>query len=169
MTPAELRDEADRISAQGAGAVVVTLRQAADALEEARAEVERLRVLGPDTEARVTAEARAIAADMLRPTVDAWRADNTALRALLADVGESLSYATKRDGVTDALYDPAVQRLSDSLGGGGYGAIMDAASRLWRMRGNVEGGEFIVGPCRATVDGWLREMGALNIKTKEKR
>lgn len=37
------------------------------------AEVERLRVLGPDTDARVTVEARAIAADMLQPVVAAWR------------------------------------------------------------------------------------------------
>ena len=40
-----------------------------------RAEVDRLRVLGPDTEARVVIEARAIASDMLKPVVDSWRAE----------------------------------------------------------------------------------------------
>lgn len=38
-------------------------------------EVERLRVLGPDTEARVTVEARAIASGMLKPVVDSWKAE----------------------------------------------------------------------------------------------
>jgi hypothetical protein len=36
-------------------------------------EVTRLRVLGPDTEARIAIEARAIAGDMLQPTVSSWR------------------------------------------------------------------------------------------------
>ena len=39
-----------------------------------RAEVERLRVLGPDTDARVVVEARAIAADMLQPALASWKA-----------------------------------------------------------------------------------------------
>ena len=55
------------------------LRARAEAAEQraeaAEAEVERLRVLGPDTEARVTIEARLLATEVLRPTVDAWRAE----------------------------------------------------------------------------------------------
>ena len=39
-----------------------------------RAEVERLKVLGPDTEARITIEARAIASDLLAPVTESWRA-----------------------------------------------------------------------------------------------
>ncbi len=38
-------------------------------------ELVRLRVLGPDTEARITVEAREIATDMLKPVVDSWRAE----------------------------------------------------------------------------------------------
>lgn len=50
------------------------LKEARRERDALRTEVERLTVLGPDTEARVTVEARAIASDMLKPVVDTWRA-----------------------------------------------------------------------------------------------
>ena len=56
-----------------------------------RAEVERLKVLGPDTEARITIEARAMASDLLAPVTESWRAhaakietENAALRIKVA-------------------------------------------------------------------------------------
>ncbi len=65
--------------------VPVTVPDERDALRgevaELRAEVERLRVLGPDTEARITVEAREIATVMLRPVVDSWRAEVERVRA----------------------------------------------------------------------------------------
>lgn len=44
-------------------------------VEQLRAEIERLRVLGPDTGARITVEAREIATVMLKPVVDSWKAE----------------------------------------------------------------------------------------------
>ena len=46
-----------------------------------RAEVERLKVLGPDTEARITIEARAIASDLLAPVTESWRAHAAKIEA----------------------------------------------------------------------------------------
>lgn len=91
---------------------------------------------------------------------DAAVAERDALRALLADIRESLGHVVARDRVVDPVYDPAVARLSASLGGGGYGAIMDAAARLWRSREEIQGAEFVVGPCRATVDRWITAIDA---------
>lgn len=89
QTAADLAAECDRIDEEAAQDVweeMRTLAEERDALraraeaadqraKAAEAEVERLRVLGPDTEARVTIEARRIATDVLRPTVEAWRAE----------------------------------------------------------------------------------------------
>jgi hypothetical protein len=46
-----------------------------------RAEVERLKVLGPDTEARITIEARAMASDLLAPVTESWRAHAAKIEA----------------------------------------------------------------------------------------
>lgn len=50
-------------------------------IDRLRAEIERLRVLGPDTEARITVEACEIATAMLKPVVDSWRAEVERVRA----------------------------------------------------------------------------------------
>ena len=63
------------------GQLARALLAAWEDLAAARAEVERLRILGPVTEARVTAEARAVAAEVLTPIVDAWRAKVAATEA----------------------------------------------------------------------------------------
>lgn len=66
---------------------VFALRAERDALRDQvvtlSANVERLQVLGPDTEARITCEARALAATMMQPAFQAWREDNERLRSKL--------------------------------------------------------------------------------------
>lgn len=49
--------------------------------QQLHAEVERLKILGPDTTERVTCEARAIAAEMMQPALQAWKEENETLRA----------------------------------------------------------------------------------------
>lgn len=88
--------------------------------------------------------------------------ERDAAMKLLADVMESLRWSTERDDVRDPVYERKVEEV---CGGAGYGALMDSAQRCWRRhaarRGDPVGGEHIAGPCRGTVDRWLREFAAL--------
>lgn len=52
-----------------------------ESVTDAAAEVERLKILGPDTAERVTCEARVIAAEMMQPALQAWKEENETLRA----------------------------------------------------------------------------------------
>lgn len=48
--------------------------------------------------------------------------------------------------------DPDYQERIETLGGEiGYGALMAGASAAWRKCGIIPGGEFVAGPCQATV------------------
>ena len=103
-----------------------TLRQAealgfepgsVDVLLWALREVDRLRILGPDTESRVLVEARAIASDMLQPAVSSWRAHAATLLAERDAARRDLARIVKlcRDAV-DHLEVTAIQP---------YGALAD--------------------------------------------
>lgn len=78
-------------------------------------------------------------------------------RRLLDDVMTVLRWSTERDNIRDPLYEHIVET---NCAGVGYGALMDSAQRCWRRsaerRGDPVGGEHIAGPCRGTVDAWLR-------------
>lgn len=51
-----------------------------------------------------------------------------------------------------AVPDPDYQARIEALGSQiGYGAIMAGASAAWRKCGIIPGGEFVAGPCQATV------------------
>ena len=50
----------------------------------------------------------------------------------------------------------AVSRLGDKIG---YGALMSAASAIWRIRlGDLAGGEFCCSPCRSTAENLRRRV-----------
>lgn len=75
--------------------------------------------------------------------------ENKALRAALQSWVESMKHTVNvlpPDPVYDALL----------AGASGYGALMTSASRLWRERLVELGGEFVVGPCRSTVERLLK-------------
>jgi len=74
------------------------------------------------------------------------------LQRLLQECLEVFELCHTRKGISDPVYDPAIEELSRSLGGGGYGAIMDAASHIWARGLEVPGGQHTVGPCEATVE-----------------
>ena len=82
-------------------------------------------------------------------------------RDLLDDVMTVLRWSTQRDGIRDTTYEPLVESVCQGVG---YGALMDAAQRCWRRsaerRGDPPGGEHVAGPCRGTVDAWLRAYDA---------
>lgn len=63
--------------------------------------------------------------------------------------------------------DAHVKRLGDQIG---YGALMDSARRCWRQKlklDGIDGGEFTVGHCHATVENVLAALNqALNKGTK---
>lgn len=77
---------------------VLALRAERDALRDQvaslSADVERLQILGPDAEVRITVEARALASAMMQPALQAWREDNERLRLKLDQL--------KRDEPNDA-------------------------------------------------------------------
>lgn len=59
-----------------------------------------------------------------------------------------------RDGISTPE-DELVMQIGKQVG---FGALMDAASRMWRIvltEKGFEGGEFVTGPCRAVRDGWV--------------
>lgn len=60
-----------------------------------------------------------------------------------------------------ALADPyaliEVRELGDRIG---YGNLMNTASEIWRSKLDPSGGEFVAGPCRATVNRCFRMIRA---------
>lgn len=60
-----------------------------------------------------------------------------------------------------ALADPyaliEVRELGDRIG---YGNLMNTASEIWRSKLDPSGGEFVAGPCRATVNRCLKMIRA---------
>ena len=98
------------------------------------------------------------------------RANGEAVWSLLDDVMNVLRWSTERDNIVDSVYEPLVERTCNGVG---YGALMDSAQRCWRrylvQRGEPAGGEHVSGPCRATVDAWLRAYEALPGEKPAKR
>ena len=68
----------------------------AETIEGLIAEITRLRILGPDTEARVTVEARTIAAELLTPIVYSWRAKVEAVEVERDETRDAWSRAAAR-------------------------------------------------------------------------
>ena len=89
-------------------------------------------------------------------------AERDEARALLDDVLGVLRWSTERDDIRDPVYEPLVESICNGVG---YGALMDSTQRCWRRsaetRGDPPGGEHTAGPCRGTVDGWLRKYDAM--------
>jgi len=59
-----------------------------------------------------------------------------------------------RTGIS-APEDAMVRRLGEHIG---FGALMDAASRMWRLvaiEKGLDGSEFTTGPCRAIKESWV--------------
>ena len=89
------------------------------------------------------------------------RGDLTAARALLREVDEVWSRCVARD--FPAVEDAEVRALGERIG---FGALMDAAEKEWRASLAARyplcvGGEFVHGPCRATVDSLRARIEAL--------
>lgn len=94
-------------------------------------------------------------------------AENEALRTREAKLVEALTDCVdtlalvERPAFVDPVYGDEVKRLGDRIG---YGALMSSASASWReaarSRGTPEGGEFVAGPCFATVVSTLRRARA---------
>jgi DNA helicase HerA-like ATPase len=78
------------------------------------------------------------------------------LREALTECIDTLALV-EHPRMVDPNYGEEVRHLGDRIG---YGALMSSASASWRNRlkedGNPVGGEFVAGPCYATVLRTLR-------------
>ena len=86
--------------------------------------------------------------------------ENKELRAMLAEWVETMQYSAQVPG-PDVAYERMLVDAMAHSGVRGFGAVMNSASRLWRksldVTGGPVGGEFVVGPCRSTVERMLAE------------
>lgn len=99
--------------------------------------------------------------------VDYFRVVRSALAALTEAADEIASLRARVEVLEGALTeaenvfalvehpsftDPDHQERIEALGSQiGYGAMMAGASAAWRKSGIIPGGEFVAGPCQATV------------------
>ncbi len=90
------------------------------------------------------------AAARLEAERDAALSEAAALREIVAGLGDSVT----RADTTSAREDAEVRALCERVG---YGAVMDAASRLWIRKDPL--GAFVVGPCAGTVRALLAKTG----------
>lgn len=109
-----LRDESDEYTGQ------MAVRLSERDVEQARMmqELDRLRVLGRDTEARVTVEARTIATVMLKPVVDSWRAECDKERADTIAYLHMEAERIRRGEVEPANRENALLDMADAIGRG---------------------------------------------------
>ena len=131
--------------------------------------------LTPERRAEIERQQRAFPAGPYMPTdsliVNFWRAtrhdvpdllrelaaveaERDRLRRALADLVVGSGHWDRQ---IDALEDTAVEALCHQWG---YGAVMDAASRLWARRD--PGGSFVVGACRVFARRALQLLQELN-------
>lgn len=86
----------------------------------------------------------------------ASEAQAEALREALKEAADMFAEMERSGTIPDPLVDEQVRALGEAHG---FGAMMNAASRIWRVvlkaDGYPAGGEFTVGPCRATVSHFL--------------
>lgn len=61
---------------------------------------------------------------------------------------EEVFSLVERPAITDPDYHAVIAQLGERIG---FGALMSGASAEWRKRGDIEGAEFVAGPCHATV------------------
>ena len=76
------------------------------------------------------------------------------LRARVEAMREALIEAEIVFGLVEhpSFADPDYQGRIEALGSEiGYGAMMAGASAAWRKSGIIPGGEFVAGPCQATI------------------
>jgi len=91
--------------------------------------------------------------------VDRLRRENALLRRVLnrwVVTGTCMDL----DPIQDRVYYPVVLRSMAQAGLDGFGALMRAAQLAWQEWLEAQGeagGEFVVGPCRATLQGLLKE------------
>lgn len=89
--------------------------------------------------------------DELFEDVKYWKGQADALRVALEECVEVLGLV-EHPRREDPDYGHEVATLGDRIG---YGALMSSASATWRRRlkedGGPVGGEFVAGPCQATV------------------
>lgn len=90
--------------------------------------------------------------------VQELEAEVARLRALLSDWAAATEGGDS-DPPLDPIYYPAVLRMMATNGLSGFGAVMATCQRLWRellvAEGYPPGGEFVAGPCRATLHNLL--------------
>lgn len=83
--------------------------------------------------------------------------ENARLRAALKECIAALKLPVEPLPRVDPDYGEAVKQLGDRIG---YGAMMTSASASWRTylaaRGYPVGGEFVAGPCTATIQRALK-------------
>jgi hypothetical protein len=93
-------------------------------------------------------------------------AQRAPLREALENCVETLALV-EHPRMVDPHYGEIVQRLGEQIG---YGALMSSASASWRQslaaKGYPVGGEFVAGPCYATVVDALKKARAALTSTE---
>ena len=102
-----------------------------------------------------------IAAHRLATRTDATpvATDVAALVEATKDLRDALAHmATPARVDPDKYFSEQVKAFGDAFG---YGALMTTASALWRQSlGDLQGGEFAVGPCVTTAANQLKRLSA---------
>lgn len=86
------------------------------------------------------------------PTVLALLAENERMAEALRDAEETLALV-EQPRSEDSYYGDEVEALGRRIG---FGALMTSAQASWRKHTIVPGGEFVAGPCFATVIATLK-------------
>jgi len=122
--------------------------------DEARAAADRLRVLGPDTEVRVTCEARELASAMMQPAISAWR---EALAKMTTDRDDlALTLANERGegaGPSDRwTWIDGAWRILDDFGGNSVSVRAHDTGRWhWRQHDPYARSKFPLHSARAAM------------------
>ena len=86
------------------------------------------------------------------------------LREALVEAEDTLRLVEK-PAIEDPMHQAAIEQLGDRIG---YGALMRGAQAAWRKRlGAQAGGEFVAGPCYATVLSALAKIRAVLSQQQE--
>ena len=124
--------------------------------DEALKLIELMNVIGDDLMANIRFAGREAVEAKCKDAATALEAQDRRIRELEGALGKakcSLELAGSVPAINPHFADE-VAALGRRIG---YGALMSAASALWRDElDDLAGGEFVCGPCRATVESNLR-------------
>ena len=84
--------------------------------------------------------------------LDSLLADRARMEKALREAEEVLAVAALMPMV-DPVHGDEVEALGIRIG---FGALMSSAQASWRKRADIKGGEFVAGPCFATVVATLK-------------